>query len=169
MMRIVLPIILCLALAGKNQIRGEENEPKVVQSVDLERYAGVWYEIAKIPNRFQKKCARNTTVVNRCTKEDGKIITARGIAKIADTTTFAKLKVSFVSLLGIRFFWGDYWIIGLDEDYQWAIVGNPSRQYGWILSRTPQLLDDQRNRVNDILRIQGYDPDRFVNTMHEKK
>lgn len=96
--------------------------------VDLGRYTGLWYEIAKIPNRFQKQCVRGTTaeytlrddgkitVVNRCFKEDGSLDEAQGVAKIEDTQTNAKLKVSFVSFLGWRPFWGDYWVPGWDGE-----------------------------------------------------
>lgn len=176
-MKIVLLITLLLPMAALAQ--SATNEPVTVPSVDLERYTGLWYETAKIPNPFQRKCALNTTaeytirddgridVVNRCTKENGKIIKARGVAKIADQNTRARLKVSFVSLLGIRLFWGDYWIIGLDEEYRWAIVGDPSRTYGWVLSRTPQMTEADWDQVNGILKAQGYDPDRFVKTVQD--
>ena len=176
-MKIILLIAIFLPLALLAQ--SSKNEPVTVPSVDLERYTGLWYEISKIPNPFQKKCALNTTaeytlrddgkidVVNRCTKENGKIINARGVAKIGDKNTRARLKVSFVSLLGIRLFWGDYWIIGLDEEYQWAIVGDPSRAYGWVLSRTPKLSEEQWARVNGILKEQGYDPGRFVKSAQD--
>ena len=169
----MLPIT-CFAKENSNM-----NEPTVVTYVSLERYVGLWYEIAKIPNPFQKKCAKNTTaeytirkdgkinVMNRCTKTDGEIITALGTAKIVDKTTNAKLKVSFVKLFGINLFWGDYWIIGLDGDYRYAIVGDPSRKYGWVLSRTPQLSDEIWLQVNEILKGQGYNPEDFVKTIHE--
>ena len=75
-----------------------------------------------------------------------------------DNKTNAKLEVSFVSFLGWRPFWGDYWIIGLDEDYQWAIVGTPNRKYGWVLSRTPQLSKETMEEIFQILKEQGYDP-----------
>ncbi|MEJ2545696.1 MAG: lipocalin family protein, partial [Calditrichaceae bacterium] len=121
-------------------------EPVTVNYVDLNRYVGVWYEIAKIPNRFQKQCVSNTTatysmnedgtikVINRCLQDDGSEDEAIGEARVVDTTSYAKLEVSFVSIFCVHLFWGDYWIIGLDESYQYAIVGTPSRKYGWILS-----------------------------------
>lgn len=139
-----------------------------VSSVDLARYAGIWYEIARIPNRFQKQCARGTTaeysvrgdgrigVVNRCVKHDGSTDQAAGVAKVVDTNTHAKLKVSFVSFLGWRPFWGDYWIIGLDENYQWAIVGTPDRKYGWILARTPTLDPNTMEALFAIIERNGY-------------
>lgn len=144
-----------------------------VRQVNLEQYAGVWYEIAKIPNRFQKQCVRGTTaeytlrkdgrisVVNRCIKEDGSLDEAKGIAKVIDTTSNAKLKVSFVSFLGWRPFWGDYWVIGLDEDYEWAVVGTPDRKYGWILARTPALDETSMEEVFSVIEENGYERESF--------
>lgn len=159
----------------------QDDEPTVVQNVDLNRYVGLWYEIAKIPNRFQKACAKNTTaeyvlrkdgnidVVNTCIKEDGSEMQAKGLAKVVDSTTNAKLKVSFVNLLGIRLFWGDYWVIGLEDEYQFAIVGNPSRKYGWILSRTPVMNPDHLAEAHAILKEQGYNPDDFETTIQDTR
>jgi len=147
-----------------------------VESVDLNRYVGTWYEIAKIPNRFQSGCDRGTTasytlrddgridVVNRCLEEDGEVKEAKGIAKIVDSETNAQLKVSFVRVFGISLFWGDYWIIGLDDDYRYAVVGTPTRKYGWILSRQPQMSAEGLTKVHAILRKQGYDPADFEET-----
>ncbi|OYV85733.1 MAG: hypothetical protein B7Z63_05065 [Ignavibacteriae bacterium 37-53-5] len=154
----------------------DKAEPVTVDSVDLTRYIGTWYEIAKIPNSFQSKCVRNTTatytlrgdgeidVVNRCEESDSSENVAKGIAKVVDLKTNAKLEVSFVRILGIQLFWGDYWIIGLDRNYRFAVVGTPSRKYGWILSRTPALSAEDMAVVRDILRRQGYDPGVFVPT-----
>ena len=153
--------------------QSNSSQPIPVNTVDLTKYAGLWYEIAKIPNRFQRKCTSNTTatytirddgridVLNQCTKQDNSVIQAKGIAKIVDSQSNAKLKVSFVRLLGISLFWGDYWIIGLDENYQYAIVGTPSRKYGWILSREPRITDEQRDEIYAILEKQGYDSQDF--------
>ena len=150
-----------------------KSEPKVVKKVDLNRYAGLWYEIAKIPNRFQKHCISGTTaqyklredgkieVINSCIDEDGEKDDAEGIAKIVDGFSNAKLEVSFVSILGIHLFWGDYWIIGLDDNYEYAVVGTPTRKYGWILSRTPQLSEEKLKETFEILKNQGYDPNKF--------
>ncbi len=109
-----------------------------LEQVDLNKYAGLWYEVAKIPNSFQDQCAYGTTaeykiqkdgsiqVINKCYDENGEPDIADGVANVVDKKTNAKLEVSFVSFLGIRPFWGDYWIIGLDKNYQWAaiIIGN---------------------------------------------
>ncbi|MBN1464915.1 lipocalin family protein [candidate division KSB1 bacterium] len=151
---------------------------QTVYHVDLQRYVGLWYEIAKIPNSFQKKCASGTTaeytllengkvqVVNRCRESDGREDSAKGVARVVDTKTNAKLQVSFVRFLGKNWFWGDYWIIGLDEDYQWAIVGHPKRKYGWILARTPELAPEDLQTCHNILREQGYNLAEFIATEH---
>ncbi len=150
--------------------------PVTVSHVDLKRYIGLWYEIARIPNSFQRDCARNTTasyelqpdgrirVINRCVGADGVVKEAKGVARVVDTTGNSKLEVSFVRILGVQLFWGDYWIIGLDKDYRYAVVGNPSRKYGWILSRTPELSQEDMETANEILRSNGYDPGKFVPT-----
>lgn len=152
---------------------------ETVESVDLQRYVGLWYEIAKIPNRFQDQCVANTTaeyglredgkisVTNRCETANGDMDTATGVAKVVDSETNAKLKVSFVRFLWRNWFWGDYWIIGLDEEYEWAVIGTPSRKYGWILSRTPEMSEEDLNRCYEILTEQGYDPVNFESTPQE--
>ncbi|RPH89046.1 MAG: hypothetical protein EHM72_20880, partial [Calditrichaeota bacterium] len=90
-----------------------------------------------------------------------------GVARVVDTKTNAKLQVSFVRFLCRNWFWGDYWIIGLDERYQWAVVGTPNRRYGWILARTKSLTESDQQKCFDILRRQGYNPDDFVATPQE--
>ena len=149
---------------------------KTVSNVDLGRYKGLWYEIAKMPNRFQRKCARGTTaqyalrddgkidVINRCYTQEGKMIEAKGIARVVDSESNAKLKVSFVKILGLSLFWGDYWIIGLGDDYEYAIVGTPNRKYGWILSRTPALSQEKLGKIFELLREQGYNSEDFIMT-----
>jgi apolipoprotein D and lipocalin family protein len=168
-------VLLCslftLSLAGGQPVQ-------TVEKVDLQRYAGLWYEIAKIPNSFQKKCVAGTTaeykplengkiqVINRCQEADGDQDAAKGVARVIDTETNAKLQVSFVRFFCRNWFWGDYWIIGLDEDYQWAIVGHPNRSYGWILARTPELSTETLDTCHSILQEQGYEPAKFVKTEH---
>jgi apolipoprotein D and lipocalin family protein len=152
----------------------QSQPPKTVPFVDLKKYIGVWYEIAKIPNSFQDQCIKETTakyslnddgeieVINSCIDEDNEIDDAEGIARIVDKSSNAKLEVSFVSFLGWRPFWGDYWVIGLDENYNWALVGTPDRKYGWILSRTKQLESKTMENIFNLLREQGYDPSDFI-------
>ena len=151
-----------------------------VVKVDLNKYTGLWYEVAKIPNSFQDQCAYGTTaeykidedgdinVTNSCFDDEGKRDVAEGLAKVVDKKTNAKLEVSFVSFLGIRPFWGDYWIIGLDENYEWAVVGTPSRKYGWVLSRAPSLPDSTMQNIFEILKSQYYNPADFEMSKQKK-
>lgn len=153
--------------------------PATVTSVDLGRYQGKWHEIARLPNRFQKQCAGFVTadyslnadgtikVLNRCQKKDGSWDEATGKARLVDQVSKAKLEVSFVSLFGFQLFWGAYWIIELDEAYQWVVVGHPQRKYGWILSRTPVLNDETMHIIKQRLRKDGYDPAAFLLTKQQ--
>jgi len=173
----VMVLVLASVMNPKNEnMKSSGGQPVPVSHVDLRRYVGNWYEIARIPNFFESKCAMNATVtyvlqkdneigvVNQCFDKHGKAHIAKGVAKVVDQETGAKLKVSFVKILGVHLFWGDYWIIGLDKDYLYAVVGTPSRKYGWILSRTPKLSSGEFDKINEILRNQGYNPSGFVPT-----
>lgn len=162
-------LIIMLAM----NILAQQKEPKTVDYVDLKKYAGLWYEVAKIPNRFQSHCVKGTTakytfkdngeieVINSCIDEDGELDKTEGLARVVDKKSNAKLEVSFFSILGWRPVWGDYWIIGLDENYQWAIVGTPTRKYGWILARQPELDNETLEKIYSILKDQGYNPQDF--------
>jgi apolipoprotein D and lipocalin family protein len=154
---------------------------RTVERVDLDRYLGDWYEIARFPNRFQRRCAGDVRasyarrpdgridVVNRCRTADGDIA-AKGVARIVDPRTSAKLKVRFAPafLSFLPFVWGDYWILGLAEDYSWAVVGSPDREYLWILSRTPALDDERLAAAMDVVRVNGFDPARLEPTGHQR-
>jgi apolipoprotein D and lipocalin family protein len=169
--------LLLLILFISFRLPAQNSPPETVDYVDLKKYTGLWYEIAKIPNSFQDHCVRGTTaeyfikengeikVVNSCIDKDGELDKADGVAQVVDKKSNAKLEVSFVSFLGWRPFWGDYWIIGLDENYEWAIVGHPERKYGWILSRSKQPDDKTMNKIFEILKEKGYDPSDFDMTL----
>lgn len=162
--------------------------PATVATVDFKRYSGLWYEIARLPNRFQDQCAGNVTaeyqpredgninVINRCLTHDGQQDEATGLARRVDESDSAKLEVSFVRFLGWRLFWGDYWVIALDggkdrtssdpspSQYQYAVIGHPERQYGWVLSRSATITNTLRNQIDQQLVEQGYNPADFKNT-----
>lgn len=152
------------------------SELKTVSKVDLGRYLGKWHEIAAIPQSFQKQCAFGTTatyslrddgdvaVQNQCYTSEGKLSKATGRAWVIDKATNAKLKVSFVPFLKWDFLSGDYWVIDLGPDYEYAVVGHPSRAYGWILSRTPELPRDTLDGIIKRLEAQGYDFSKFKMT-----
>jgi apolipoprotein D and lipocalin family protein len=145
------------------------HELKTVSYVDLNRYAGTWYQIAFFPTRFQKNCTLNTSatyellpngtvsVFNSCTKPNGKVKTIEGTARVVDSVTQAKLKV--------KFFWfapaGDYWVIDLGQNYEYAVVGEPKRNYLWILSRTPTVSSALYNQLKATAEAQGFDVGRL--------
>ncbi len=169
--------LLLLVLLISITMYAQQNPPATVKYVDIKKYAGLWYEIAKIPNSFQDHCIKGTTakysikengeisVINSCIDEDGEVDEADGVARIVDKKSNAKLEVSFVSFFGWRPFWGDYWIIGLDENYQWAIIGTPNRKYGWVLSRTSKLENETMDKIFQILKEQGYNKNNFELSM----
>ena len=147
--------------------------PKTVQKVDLNRYAGMWHEAARMPNPFEDKAAEKITaqyslnsdgtiqVENRCMVK-GKWQKVTGVARVADRSTNAKLEVSFFSILGLRPVWGDYWIIGLSEDYTYSVVGDRNRKYAWILSRAPQLNETDKAKALAALKDNGYDINKLI-------
>lgn len=157
-------------------------EVRPVPKVDIARYVGTWYEIARFPNRFQDDCVGNVTaqykqradgnidVINRCLEADGKTAEAVGLGRIADAATNAKLKVRFAPawLDWIPFVWADYWIIDLADDYSVAAVGGPSRDYLWILSREPSISDTTYEALVNRLTAQGFDTSRLVRTVQKQ-
>lgn len=171
----VLALLGALSLAGCAKTTTERQglpELRTVPRVDVKRYMGTWYEIASYPQRFQKGCTGTTAtysllddgrvrVENRCFKPnlDGELDTAKGLARVVDTQTNAKLEVSF-----FRPFWGDYWIVELGESYEYAAVGHPSRDYLWILSRTPEMPEPLYRELVQRLEAQGYDETRLRRT-----
>ena len=172
----VLALLLSLASCGGPPVNRNATMPlETVDQVDLERYLGRWYEIARFPNRFEEGCEGVTadyamrddgliSVTNTCHKgsPDGQTEVAKGRARVVDEATNAKLKVSFFGP-----FWGDYWVIGLDEDYSLALVGEPEGRYLWILSRTPTISDDVRHAAINDLRQMGYYTDELYWTVQE--
>lgn len=148
-----------------------------VDSVDLKRYAGRWYEVARFPNSFQSECAAETTadyellsngqirVVNECRRADGRVKRAVGRARLADRDgPTSRLKVRFAPgfLSFLPMVWGNYWVLDLSEDYSAALVGDPGREYLWILSRSPTLADAMYGRMVATATRQGFDVSRLV-------
>ena len=146
---------------------------EAVAQVDLSRYLGTWHEIANFPQSFQRGCTATTAtytlradgdidVLNFCRKGslDGKEKSALGRARVVDRATNAKLEVSF-----FRPFWGDYWIIDLADDYSYAVVGHPGRDYLWILARTPTMDEATFQGIVARLQARGYETSRLVRTL----
>ncbi|MEM7120095.1 MAG: lipocalin family protein [Pseudomonadota bacterium] len=150
---------------------GNDGSMDTVSGFDVDRYLGEWHQVAAIPVWFQRDCVANTTatygpgeddliaVTNRCEIADGTFDEADGRARFQGDPTDGKLEVTFVDVFG-EWVWatgGDYWIIGLDPDYRWSVVGHPSREYGWVLARTPTLDAATLATVDGILKDEGYD------------
>jgi apolipoprotein D and lipocalin family protein len=163
---------LLMAAAAYSFAKSGGSDLTTVASVDLNRYLGKWYEISRYPNQFQRQCVGDTTatytlredgkitVLNSCRKANGNLDDAQGTATVADKKTNARLKVTF--------FWpfsGDYWIIGLDPDYRWVVVGEPSRRLLWILAREPHMSDADYNQAVSIAREKGYDTGKLIMTL----
>ncbi len=164
--------LLCVVAVGGAVASADPLPVQSVPHVDLERYAGKWYEIAAFPMFFQRQCVGDTTaeyrvrpdgdvaVVNRCRTETG-FDEAIGKAWAVAGAGNGQLNVSF--------FWpfrSDYWIVGLDDAYRWAVVGNPNRRYLWILSRSPQLPRDQLDEALEVAARQGFDLTQLKYTRH---
>lgn len=149
---------------------------ETVREVDLQKYAGIWYEIASYPQRFQQGCHCTTAeytlsekgyviVQNRCRKDsvDGREAYIKGKAFVVKNTGNAKLLV--------QFFWpfrGKYWIIDLADDYSWAVVGHPNRKYLWILSRKPSIDPATYSGILEQIRLKGFDPEKLQMTLHKR-
>ena len=187
---------LCVALlasltwtpaSAQATIAGSQAQPLgpllTVESLDVPRYMGTWFEIAKYPNRFQKKCVADTQadyrlqangtvqVVNRCRKETGEMDEAVGEARQVGVTTSPKLQVRFAPawLSWLPLVWGDYWVIDLDPNYRLVAISEPDRQYLWVLSRTVQV--DAKDYAALMLRLQGqgFDLRRLERTQHARQ
>jgi len=150
---------------------GPPKEAHTVSSVDLQRYAGTWYEMASFPTWFQKGCLCTTAeyavrgdyveVKNSCRKGS-----ATGELDVSTAKAWA-VPGTGNSQMKVQFFWpfkGDYWIIALDENYQWALVGHPDREYLWILSRKPRMEESLYRELVEKAKKKGYDVTRLNRT-----
>ena len=157
----------------------------VVAHLDLQRYSGRWYEVARLPNFFQRKCVGDVSadysplpsgqvsVVNRCRLADGSFTQSDGVARRAvhpgEADDVGRLQVNFApAWLGwLPMVWGDYWVIEVAEDYSTALVGTPNRDYLWLLSRKPTLPDDEVERWLGKAAALGFDKQAVERTAHQ--
>ena len=153
----LISALACFALSVHAQNSGSL---QAISTLDVPRYLGRWYEIAKFPNSFQKDCTSDTSanyvlrpdgqieVQNQCRLADGRLKMAMGLARQLGGPTSAKLEVRFAPawLSFLPFVWGDYWVVDLDAGYELVAVSEPGRQYLWILSRTP-VVDEARYKA----------------------
>ncbi len=153
-------------------MKEEHDTLEVVPHVELKKYLGKWYEIARLPARFQEGCTDTTatyslsddgsiSVLNECIR-NGKVKRAKGKAKVVDKISGAKLKVTFFWP-----FYGDYWIINLGKDYDYAVVGTPNRKNLWILSRTPQMDDKLFSQLIESVKSKGFNVNHLIKTSHQ--
>jgi apolipoprotein D and lipocalin family protein len=151
-----------------------------VDKVDMVRYAGTWYEIARLPNKLQRECAgdvsttfrlrgmRTYDIETRCRRADGSQEVDMGIARVQDTTTNAKMEWRFLplALAWWPFAWTDYWIVDVAPDYAWAVAAAPSREAMWILARKPELDAATYDRLVAKARALGFDTAKLIRTRH---
>jgi apolipoprotein D and lipocalin family protein len=149
-----------------------------VPRVDLDRYLGRWHELARYENWFQRSCAGDVSadysrnaeggvaVINSCRRADGSLDRSEGVARIVDPATNAKLEVTFLPswLRWTGIGWGNYWVIDLDPEYRYAVVGEPTREYLWVLSRSPSLDAATWARIEERVKASGYDLDKLKRT-----
>lgn len=159
--------------------QAETVPPQAVDQVDIQRYAGKWYEIAHLPMYFQRKCVSNISaqytvnadqtigVLNSCRIENGEMISSEGVAYPQNQGN-SKLKVSFLptGLTWIPFTKGHYWVLRVDPEYKVALVGGPSTKYLWILSREPQLDEATYQSYLDTAKYYGYDITKLIKLPH---
>jgi apolipoprotein D and lipocalin family protein len=169
----VLLGLCAVAIALCSNSKAKALEPTTVAGFSLTPYVGTWYEVARIPNVFQRQCATNSIeyytvlpngrmgVRNTCQKANGKLSQVKGEAWATDPNHPAQLKVGFFKLLGRYPFTGDYWVLGTDYT-GYAIVSDPKRKYCWVMSRQPQLSETQWQQVATQLTQQGLKLNRFI-------
>jgi apolipoprotein D and lipocalin family protein len=167
---------LALALLAGCASSSAGAPPASAGQVDLQRYQGNWYELARLPMFFQRNCAQSEAhyllqddgsigVTNRCRTLEGEWIEVRGRAVAQQAGRTDKLWVSFDNWFSALFpgvAKGDYWVLYLDQDYQHVLVGNPNREYLWLLSRTPQVSAETREQLLAEARARGYDTDALI-------
>lgn len=153
--------------------------PAVAQVVDLGRYVGTWYEIARLPTPHERRCAQDVTatyridgagvrVINRCRRRNGSVAEVRGRARVADPVSRAKLRISFAPawLRWLPWAWSDYWILDVSPDYGMALVGTPDLKSLWVLAREPTIPDASYHALLLQAAAQGYDTRRMRMTPH---
>jgi len=171
MLKNIFIIISLLFFLGCSK---EYPELPTVKQVDIQKYKGTWYEIARFEHFFEKGCKNVTAtykiredqkikVINRCTKiKDNSITEATGVAYAVDNSN-SKLKVSF-----FRPFYGDYYIIDLANDYSYAVVGNPNRELLWILARSKTMSKELKEKIVSKLPSFGFDSSKLIWTIQDE-
>nr|AIA10738.1 lipocalin-like domain protein [uncultured bacterium]AIA10880.1 lipocalin-like domain protein [uncultured bacterium] len=183
----LLPLLLvllpsCQSIGTPASATGGHPPLPTVKRVDLKRYAGSWHEVARLPQSYEKDCLQATAeytpnpdgtlkVVNTCYKKRGRVTSIEGKAEAVPGSRNARLKVSFHGLAALAPVpdEGNYWIIGLDPGYQWAMVGTPDRQSLWILSRVAALPYPTYQMLKEKARSLGFDTGKLLPEAAAKK
>jgi apolipoprotein D and lipocalin family protein len=173
MRRVISYLVLCLLAACSPGYRDLDTPMRAQTDLDVTRYLGTWYEIARFPVAFQKGCTATTatygavddntiSVLNQCRREtpDGPIAQVRGTAVIEAP---GQLAVQFSSVPFVR---APYWVLWVDKTYETAVIGVPNGRAGWILARTARISPERRANAEEVLRANGYDPALLVETVH---
>ena len=169
MRRITLIALALILAAGAVHAQSAPLANTPVPALDLQRYGGEWHEIAHLPMFFQRKCVARITatytpradgsvgVRNACDDKAGKRIASEGVARPVAGKP-GQLQVRFAPgwLSWVPFIWADYWVVELDPDYQWAVVGGPDRKYLWVLSRTPTMPRERFGEIKARAAQRGY-------------
>ena len=175
-----LPTLLTALVLSASASAGAQSPPlTALPTLDIPGYMGTWYQVAWFPNRFQKQCVADTSaayrrvpdgveVTNRCRNAEGRIESIVGLARPAgaeirgDTLRPAQLEVSFLPAW-LRWLpvWGAYWVIGRADDGRYVVVSEPTREYLWVLSRTPALAPADETAIRSRLTQQGFDLTRW--------
>lgn len=165
MRRIVL-VICVVAMSGCGAVVQGKPPLATVAHFDLDRYLGKWYEIASLPNRFQRGCVATTATYSRIDAHTIRVVnecrnaSLQGEKRRVEGTLWVAGDGSNAARLKVQFFWpfrGDYWVIGLDPDYRWAMVGHPRRKYLWILFREPVMPEALYRHLLERAASQGFD------------
>jgi apolipoprotein D and lipocalin family protein len=176
LLAVIATLMLSACAALQRGPVGNATVPQPARSVDIDRYLGRWYELARYEAGFQRGCEAVTAdysrrddglirVINSCRQDSvtGRERQSEGRARIVDTATGAKLQVSFFGP-----FWGDYWVLDRDENYRWSIVGEPSGRYLWLLHRDPNLPATERAAIQARAAALGYDLSLLRHTQHPR-
>ena len=164
-------VVVAIGLIAAGSAAAQGQPLRVAEAIDLQRYAGKWYEIARFPNKFQNRCTGDVVaqytlrtdsridVINQCRDADGRVVQTRGIARKGKAENNAALQVRFAPaiLSFLPSVWGDYWILAVGPDYTWAVVGTPNREFLWILSRTPTMSDASYAHAIEIVKGNNFD------------
>lgn len=164
-----------LAVSAPARTEVESQEPlRAVPALDVSRYTGTWHELARLPVEHEQDCVRAITATytlrpdgrldlrNECTRADGERETVTGVARPGDGPGKFEVRFAPAWLAPLPFVWDDYWVIAIDDEYRWAIVGEPDREFLWILSREPTVDERTLEDLKGRARMLGYDLEQLI-------